>query len=67
MEHDKERKHAHRERARQAIDIPTALETGQAPRPSQAEGDRQEIEEDIDERASRDRDVGTRGDSGAPI
>jgi hypothetical protein len=30
-------------------DVPTAVETGRSPRPSQAEGDRETVEEDLEE------------------
>jgi hypothetical protein len=33
-------------------DIPTIEETGRAPRPSQAEGDRETVEEDLGDRPS---------------
>jgi hypothetical protein len=32
-------------------DVPTAVETGRSPRPSQAEGDRETVEEDLEEQA----------------
>ena len=32
-------------------EVPTAVETGRSPRPSQAEGDRETVDEDLDDQA----------------
>ena len=36
-----------RDERREEVDVPTAEETGTGPRPSQAEGDRETIEQDL--------------------
>jgi hypothetical protein len=48
-QHDRDRE---RDEQLEAMHVPTAIETGEAPRPSQAEGDRQTVEEDLQDQAS---------------
>jgi hypothetical protein len=49
-EHDRDKQ---QDAQSEEMHVPTAIETGEAPRPSQAEGDRQTVEEDLQERPRR--------------